>query len=72
MPSTRDWALDIPRRPHGYALAGSSPCEYQGRPLSSEGHSLGRGAGCRRMGSRIVLLNDRQTIGGYPPTCWGR
>jgi len=48
----------------GIRLLGT-PLQYQGKPMISEGIPLGA-VQVPPDGQPIVLLNDRQTIGGYP------
>ena len=59
-----DWALDSRADRMGMRLLGS-PLQYQGPSLISEGIPLGA-IQVPPDGQPIVLLNDRQTIGGYP------
>ncbi|WP_122764923.1 5-oxoprolinase subunit C family protein [Pseudomonas viridiflava] len=59
-----DWALDSRADRMGMRLLGT-PLRYQGPSLISEGIPLG-GIQVPPDGQPIVLLNDRQTIGGYP------
>ena len=59
-----DWALDSRADRMGMRLLGT-PLQYQGPSLISEGIPLG-GIQVPPDGQPIVLLNDRQTIGGYP------
>ncbi|MBJ9977144.1 biotin-dependent carboxyltransferase [Pseudomonas sp. S75] len=60
----RDWILDSRADRMGCRLLGPA-LVYQGRPMISEGISLGA-VQVPPDGQPIVLLNDRQTIGGYP------
>lgn len=59
-----EWALDSRADRMGMRLLGT-PLQYQGPSLISEGIPLG-GIQVPPDGQPIVLLNDRQTIGGYP------
>ena len=59
-----DWALDSRADRMGMRLLGT-PLHYQGPSLISEGIPLGA-VQVPPDGQPIVLLNDRQTIGGYP------
>ncbi|MBC3303582.1 biotin-dependent carboxyltransferase [Pseudomonas sp. SWRI18] len=59
-----DWALDSRADRMGMRLLGT-PLQYQGPSLISEGIPLGA-IQVPPDGQPIVLLNDRQTIGGYP------
>jgi allophanate hydrolase subunit 2 len=59
-----DWALDSRADRMGMRLLGT-PLHYQGPSLISEGIPLGA-IQVPPDGQPIVLLNDRQTIGGYP------
>lgn len=59
-----DWTLDSRADRMGMRLLGT-PLEYLGPPLISEGIPLGA-IQVPPDGQPIVLLNDRQTIGGYP------
>jgi len=58
------WALDSRADRMGMRLLGPS-LRYQGAPMISEGIPLGA-IQVPPDGQPIVLLNDRQTIGGYP------
>ncbi len=58
------WSLDSRADRMGARLLGPV-LEYQGRPMISEGIALGA-VQVPPDGQPIVLLNDRQTIGGYP------
>lgn len=58
------WSLDSRGDRMGIRLLGPA-LQYQGRALISEGIPLG-GVQVPPDGQPIVLLNDRQTIGGYP------
>ena len=58
------WELDSRADRMGIRLLGT-PLEYQGKPMISEGIPLGA-VQVPPDGQPIVLLNDRQTIGGYP------
>lgn len=60
----RDWALDSRADRMGIRLLGPQ-LVYQGAPMISEGIPLGA-VQVPPDGQPIVLLNDRQTIGGYP------
>lgn len=60
----RDWALDSRADRMGIRLLGPQ-LAYQGAPMISEGIPLGA-VQVPPDGQPIVLLNDRQTIGGYP------
>lgn len=60
----RDWTLDSRGDRMGIRLLGPV-LQYQGRPMISEGIPLGA-VQVPPDGQPIVLLNDRQTIGGYP------
>ncbi|AIZ32060.1 biotin-dependent carboxyltransferase family protein [Pseudomonas parafulva] len=60
----RDWTLDSRADRMGSRLLGP-PLVYQGPPMISEGIPLGA-VQVPPDGQPIVLLNDRQTIGGYP------
>ncbi|MDR2306913.1 MAG: biotin-dependent carboxyltransferase family protein [Paucimonas sp.] len=60
----RDWTLDSRADRMGIRLLGPQ-LVYQGAPMISEGISLGA-VQVPPDGQPIVLLNDRQTIGGYP------
>ena len=59
-----DWALDSRADRMGIRLLGPQ-LVYQGAPMISEGIPLGA-VQVPPDGQPIVLLNDRQTIGGYP------
>ena len=59
-----EWTLDSRADRMGVRLLGT-PLEYQGPSLISEGIPLGA-IQVPPDGQPIVLLNDRQTIGGYP------
>ncbi|NNA67612.1 biotin-dependent carboxyltransferase family protein [Pseudomonas gessardii] len=59
-----EWALDSRADRMGMRLLGT-PLAYQGPSLISEGIPLGA-IQVPPDGQPIVLLNDRQTIGGYP------
>ncbi|MDF0733149.1 biotin-dependent carboxyltransferase family protein [Pseudomonas entomophila] len=59
-----DWALDSRADRMGIRLLGPQ-LQYQGAPMISEGIPLGA-VQVPPDGQPIVLLNDRQTIGGYP------
>ncbi|WP_342653381.1 biotin-dependent carboxyltransferase family protein [Pseudomonas sp. F3-2] len=59
-----DWTLDSRADRMGMRLLGPE-LVYQGRPMISEGIPLGA-IQIPPDGQPIVLLNDRQTIGGYP------
>lgn len=59
-----EWTLDSRADRMGVRLLGT-PLQYQGPSLISEGIPLG-GIQVPPDGQPIVLLNDRQTIGGYP------
>lgn len=58
------WTLDSRGDRMGIRLLGPA-LQYQGKALISEGIPLG-GVQVPPDGQPIVLLNDRQTIGGYP------
>ncbi|WP_460410268.1 MULTISPECIES: 5-oxoprolinase subunit C family protein [unclassified Pseudomonas] len=58
------WILDSRADRMGVRLLGKA-LEYQGQPMISEGIPLGA-VQVPPDGQPIVLLNDRQTIGGYP------
>ncbi|WP_435035415.1 biotin-dependent carboxyltransferase family protein [Pseudomonas neuropathica] len=58
------WTLDSRADRMGIRLLGSV-LHYQGQPMISEGIPLGA-VQVPPDGQPIVLLNDRQTIGGYP------
>ena len=58
------WTLDSRADRMGIRLLGKA-LEYQGQPMISEGIPLGA-VQVPPDGQPIVLLNDRQTIGGYP------
>lgn len=58
------WTLDSRADRMGIRLLGTV-LEYQGKPMISEGIPLGA-VQVPPDGQPIVLLNDRQTIGGYP------
>ncbi|MAB22786.1 MAG: allophanate hydrolase [Pseudomonadales bacterium] len=60
----REWTLDQRADRMGMRLTGPV-LQYQGEPLISEGIPLGA-VQVPPDGLPIVLLNDRQTIGGYP------
>lgn len=60
----RDWTLDSRADRMGIRLLGPE-LVYQGTPMISEGIALGA-VQVPPDGQPIVLLNDRQTIGGYP------
>lgn len=60
----RRWELDSRADRMGIRLLGPA-LQYQGRPMISEGIPLGA-VQVPPDGQPIVLLNDRQTIGGYP------
>lgn len=60
----RDWTLDNRADRMGIRLLGPQ-LVYQGAPMISEGIPLGA-VQVPPDGQPIVLLNDRQTIGGYP------
>ncbi|WP_095153908.1 biotin-dependent carboxyltransferase family protein [Pseudomonas sp. Irchel 3E13] len=60
----RDWTLDSRADRMGIRLLGPA-LQYQGQPMISEGIPLGA-VQVPPDGQPIVLLNDRQTIGGYP------
>lgn len=60
----RDWTLDSRADRMGIRLLGPQ-LVYQGKPMISEGIPLGA-VQVPPDGQPIVLLNDRQTIGGYP------
>ncbi|WP_339464880.1 5-oxoprolinase subunit C family protein [Pseudomonas sp. EA_65y_Pfl2_P74] len=59
-----DWTLDSRADRMGIRLLGTA-LQYQGLPMISEGIPLGA-VQVPPDGQPIVLLNDRQTIGGYP------
>ncbi|QRI87677.1 biotin-dependent carboxyltransferase [Pseudomonas putida] len=59
-----DWTLDSRADRMGVRLLGPQ-LVYQGAPMISEGIPLGA-VQVPPDGQSIVLLNDRQTIGGYP------
>ncbi|WP_296254163.1 MULTISPECIES: biotin-dependent carboxyltransferase family protein [unclassified Pseudomonas] len=59
-----DWTLDSRADRMGMRLLGPELI-YQGKPMISEGIPLGA-IQVPPDGQPIVLLNDRQTIGGYP------
>ncbi|WP_414157545.1 biotin-dependent carboxyltransferase family protein [Pseudomonas sp. BNK-15] len=59
-----DWTLDSRGDRMGIRLLGPQ-LVYQGAPMISEGIALGA-VQVPPDGQPIVLLNDRQTIGGYP------
>ncbi|WP_085724716.1 biotin-dependent carboxyltransferase family protein [Pseudomonas sp. R37(2017)] len=58
------WNLDSRADRMGIRLLGTA-LQYQGKPMISEGIPLGA-VQVPPDGQPIVLLNDRQTIGGYP------
>ncbi|MNC35181.1 KipI antagonist [compost metagenome] len=58
------WHLDSRADRMGIRLLGTA-LQYQGKPMISEGIPLGA-VQVPPDGQPIVLLNDRQTIGGYP------
>ena len=58
------WTLDSRADRMGIRLLGTA-LQYQGKPMISEGIPLGA-VQVPPDGQPIVLLNDRQTIGGYP------
>ena len=58
------WTLDSRADRMGIRLLGKA-LQYQGQPMISEGIPLGA-VQVPPDGQPIVLLNDRQTIGGYP------
>jgi biotin-dependent carboxylase-like uncharacterized protein len=58
------WTLDSRADRMGIRLLGPA-LQYQGKPMISEGIPLGA-VQVPPDGQPIVLLNDRQTIGGYP------
>ncbi|VVP14675.1 KipI antagonist [Pseudomonas fluorescens] len=58
------WTLDSRADRMGIRLLGKA-LQYQGAPMISEGIALGA-VQVPPDGQPIVLLNDRQTIGGYP------
>ncbi|WP_223484404.1 biotin-dependent carboxyltransferase family protein [Pseudomonas sp. A-RE-19] len=58
------WTLDSRADRMGMRLLGTA-LQYQGKPMISEGIPLGA-VQVPPDGQPIVLLNDRQTIGGYP------
>ncbi|MNQ99827.1 KipI antagonist [compost metagenome] len=58
------WTLDSRGDRMGIRLLGPA-LQYQGQPMISEGIPLGA-VQVPPDGQPIVLLNDRQTIGGYP------
>ncbi|MDR6163429.1 biotin-dependent carboxyltransferase family protein [Pseudomonas fluorescens] len=58
------WAVDSRADRMGIRLLGAA-LQYQGGPMISEGIPLGA-VQVPPDGQPIVLLNDRQTIGGYP------
>lgn len=58
------WNLDSRGDRMGVRLLGTA-LQYQGKPMISEGIPLGA-VQVPPDGQPIVLLNDRQTIGGYP------
>ena len=58
------WTLDSRADRMGIRLLGTA-LQYQGQPMISEGIPLGA-VQVPPDGQPIVLLNDRQTIGGYP------
>ncbi|QVW24754.1 biotin-dependent carboxyltransferase family protein [Pseudomonas hormoni] len=58
------WTLDSRADRMGIRLLGTA-LAYQGKPMISEGIPLGA-VQVPPDGQPIVLLNDRQTIGGYP------
>ncbi|MFV0934446.1 biotin-dependent carboxyltransferase family protein [Pseudomonas jessenii] len=58
------WSLDSRADRMGIRLLGTA-LQYQGKPMISEGIPLGA-VQVPPDGQPIVLLNDRQTIGGYP------
>jgi len=60
----RPWTVDSRADRMGIRLLGPT-LEYQGAPMISEGIPLGA-IQVPPDGQPIVLLNDRQTIGGYP------
>ncbi len=60
----REWTLDCRADRMGIRLLGPQ-LVYQGAPMISEGIPLGA-VQVPPDGQPIVLLNDRQTIGGYP------
>ncbi|WP_095060657.1 MULTISPECIES: biotin-dependent carboxyltransferase family protein [unclassified Pseudomonas] len=59
-----NWTLDSRADRMGIRLLGTA-LQYQGKPMISEGIPLGA-VQVPPDGQPIVLLNDRQTIGGYP------
>jgi len=62
--SNATWTLDTRADRMGVRLLGPA-LVYQGEPMISEGIPLGA-VQVPPDGQPIVLLNDRQTIGGYP------
>ncbi|KRB05538.1 allophanate hydrolase [Pseudomonas sp. Root68] len=58
------WSIDSRADRMGIRLLGTA-LQYQGQPMISEGIPLGA-VQVPPDGQPIVLLNDRQTIGGYP------
>ncbi|MDI3272699.1 5-oxoprolinase subunit C family protein [Pseudomonas sp. MDT1-16] len=58
------WTLDSRADRMGIRLLGTA-LQYQGKPMISEGIPLGA-VQVPPDGQPIVLLNDRQTMGGYP------
>jgi biotin-dependent carboxylase-like uncharacterized protein len=58
------WSLDSRADRMGIRLLGTA-LQYQGKPMISEGIPLGA-VQVPPDGQPIILLNDRQTIGGYP------
>ncbi|WP_223541611.1 5-oxoprolinase subunit C family protein [Pseudomonas sp. BF-RE-26] len=58
------WSVDSRADRMGIRLLGTA-LQYQGQPMISEGIPLGA-VQVPPDGQPIVLLNDRQTIGGYP------
>ncbi|CAI8844045.1 biotin-dependent carboxyltransferase family protein [Pseudomonas sp. IT-P4] len=58
------WSIDSRADRMGIRLLGAA-LQYQGQPMISEGIPLGA-VQVPPDGQPIVLLNDRQTIGGYP------
>ena len=64
MRSTAHGHLDSRADRMGIRLLGTA-LQYQGKPMISEGIPLGA-VQVPPDGQPIVLLNDRQTIGGYP------
>ena len=61
---SQPWRIDSRSDRMGIRLSGK-PLRYTGKPLISEGIPLGA-VQVPPDGQPIILMNDRQTIGGYP------